>query len=111
MMTLGRRDRKDTSLWKKLMVPRSKRGILSHPGFDAVPISGPSGSGRGDCGHGKTTAGTGLRLGSHAERICKTGAAGRLEPETRAPLERTCPGDGVVDVDLARVIWSAPPSS
>jgi hypothetical protein len=51
--------------------------------------------------------GTGLRLGSHVERICVTGAAGRLEPETRASLERTYPGDGVVDVDLARVIWSA----
>ena len=50
---------------------------------------------------------TGLRLASHAERIRLMGAAGRLEPRTRASLERTCPGDGVVHVDLARVIWSA----
>jgi hypothetical protein len=29
--------------------------VVSHPGFDAVPISGPSGPERGDCSDGETT--------------------------------------------------------
>jgi hypothetical protein len=35
--------------------PRADQQIMSHPGFDAVPISGPPGLERGDCSDGKTT--------------------------------------------------------